>query len=264
MGDDCPSPLLDAASAGNAAIVHRLLKHGADVNIQSSSGNTPLINACVGGYEDVVTLLLKSNANVEVHNEEGNTPLMEAAKAGHVEVAKILIDSGAQVNRLVDSSLNMSPLRLAVFGEHGRIEDRVALTMLLMEHGANIEQVSSIELSLLIITSSLLFLIIILFPQVNEEGYTLLMEAAREGREEIVEMLVNQGADINAQTKETQETALTLACSWGFTDVADFLIKAGADIELGAPTPLMKAAQEGDLELVSFIDMEWTNYRYWP
>ena len=34
-----------------------------------------------------------------------------------------------------------------------------------------------------------------------------------------------QGSDINAQTEETQETALTLACCGGFLEVADFLIK---------------------------------------
>lgn len=34
--------------------------------------------------------------------------------------------------------------------------------------------------------------------------------------------------------------------------MADFLIKAGADIELGASTPLMEAAQEGHLELVKY------------
>lgn len=61
------------------------------------------------------------------------------------------------------------------------------------------------------------------------------------------------GADINAQTEETQETALTLACCGGFLDVADFLIKAGADIELGCSTPLMEAAQEGHLELVKYL-----------
>jgi ankyrin repeat domain-containing protein 17 len=44
-----------------------------------------------------------------------------------------------------------------------------------------------------------------------------------------------------------------LACCGGFTDVADFLIKAGADIELGASTPLMEAAQEGHLELVKYV-----------
>lgn len=35
--------------------------------------------------------------------------------------------------------------------------------------------------------------------------------------------------------------------------MADFLIKAGADIELGASTPLMEAAQEGHLELVRYL-----------
>lgn len=61
------------------------------------------------------------------------------------------------------------------------------------------------------------------------------------------------GANINAQTEETQETALTLACCGGFLEVADFLIKAGADVELGASTPLMEAAQEGHLDLVRYL-----------
>ena len=61
------------------------------------------------------------------------------------------------------------------------------------------------------------------------------------------------GADINAQTEETQETALTLACCGGFLEVADFLIKADADLELGCSTPLMEASQEGHLELVKYL-----------
>ena len=60
-------------------------------------------------------------------------------------------------------------------------------------------------------------------------------------------------ADINAQTEETQETPLTLACCGGFLEVADFLIKSGADIELGCSTPLMEASQEGHLELVKYL-----------
>lgn len=66
-------------------------------------------------------------------------------------------------------------------------------------------------------------------------------------------LLLLSGADINAQTDETQETALTLACCGGFLEVADFLIKAAADIELGCSTPLMEAAQEGHLELVKYL-----------
>lgn len=70
------------------------------------------------------------------------------------------------------------------------------------------------------------------------------------------------GADINAQTEETQETALTLACCGGFLDVADFLIKAGADNELGCSTPLMEAAQEGHLELVKYLLKAGKNFNF--
>lgn len=102
------------------------------------------------------------------------------------------------------------------------------LAMLLIERGANIEEV-------------------------NDEGYTPLMEAAREGHEEMVALLLSQGADINAQTEETLETALTLACCGGFLEVVDFLVKAGADISAGANTPLMEASQEGHIELVRYL-----------
>ncbi|TMS17629.1 Ankyrin repeat and KH domain-containing protein 1 [Larimichthys crocea] len=145
---------------------------------------------------------------------------MEACMDGHVEVARLLLDSGAQVNMPADSF--ESPLTLAACGGH------VELAALLIERGANLEEV-------------------------NDEGYTPLMEAAREGHEEMVALLLAQGANINAQTEETQETALTLACCGGFLEVADFLIKAGADIELGCSTPLMEAAQEGHLELVKYL-----------
>ena len=81
-----------------------------------------------------------------------------------------------------------------------------------------------------------------------------MMEAAREGHEEMVALLLFHDADINAITEETQETALTLACCGGCYEVAKFLLEAGADANLGAAsTPLMEAAQEGHLELVQLL-----------
>uniref|UniRef100_A0A8C9EV64 K Homology domain-containing protein n=1 Tax=Pavo cristatus TaxID=9049 RepID=A0A8C9EV64_PAVCR len=253
------TPLMAAASGGYVDIVKLLLVHCADVNAQSSTGNTALTYACAGGFVDIVKVLLKAGANIEDHNENGHTPLMEAASAGHVEVARVLLEYGAGINThsnefkesaltlacykgivsyvfcynycikwLCGAQVNMpadsfeSPLTLAACGGH------VELAALLIERGANLEEV-------------------------NDEGYTPLMEAAREGHEEMVALLLAQGANINAQTEETQETALTLACCGGFSEVADFLIKAGADIELGCSTPLMEAAQEGHLELVKYL-----------
>lgn len=83
--------------------------------------------------------------------------------------------------------------------------------------------------------------------------YSNRVNVCATGHEDMVALLLSQGANINAQTEETQETALTLACCGGFLEVADFLLKAGADLEAGASTPLMEAAQEGHLDLVRYL-----------
>uniref|UniRef100_A0AAY4B0I7 K Homology domain-containing protein n=1 Tax=Denticeps clupeoides TaxID=299321 RepID=A0AAY4B0I7_9TELE len=215
------TPLMEAASAGHVEVARVLLEYGAGINTHSNEfKESALTLACYKGHLDMVRFLLEAGADQEHKTDEMHTALMEACMDGHVEVARLLLDSGAQVNMPADSF--ESPLTLAACGGH------VELAALLIERGANLEEV-------------------------NDEGYTPLMEAAREGHEEMVALLLAQGANINAQTEETQETALTLACCGGFLEVADFLIKAGADIELGCSTPLMEAAQEGHLELVKYL-----------
>lgn len=281
------TPLMEAANSGHSDIVKLLIERKASINAQTNQGNTPLILAAANGHTECVRLLLEAGARTEEHNESGHTALMEAASNGHVDVAKLLITKGASINThshefkesaltlacykgqlemvkflleagadqehkteemhtalmeasmdghvevarlLLDSGAQVtmpadsfeSPLTLAACGGH------VELAMLLLERGANIEEV-------------------------NDEGYTPLMEAAREGHEEMVALLLSQGADINAQTEETLETALTLACCGGFLEVVDFLIKAGAEISAGANTPLMEASQEGHLDLVKYL-----------
>ncbi|TGZ57880.1 Ankyrin repeat domain-containing protein 17 [Temnothorax longispinosus] len=283
---DC-TPLMEAASAGHVDIVSLLIAHGADVNAQSTSGNTPLMYGCAGGHEGVVCALLNAGANVEDHNENGHTPLMEAASAGHVQVAKILLDNGAGINTH-SNEFKESALTLACYKGHlemvrflleagadqehktdemhtalmeASMDGHVEVARLLLDSGAQVNMPTDsfespltlaacgghVDLAMLLIERGANI------EEVNDEGYTPLMEAAREGHEEMVALLLSQGANINAQTEETQETALTLACCGGFLEVADFLIKAGADIELGASTPLMEAAQEGHLDLVRYL-----------
>lgn len=50
----------------------------------------------------------------------------------------------------------------------------------------------------------------------NDEGYTPLMEASREGHRDVVELLLDRGANVNAKIEEGMETSLTLAASGGF------------------------------------------------
>ena len=44
----------------------------------------------------------------------------------------------------------------------------------------------------------------------DEDGWTALMKAAREGQKGVVKILIDNGADVNVEAKKDAETALTL------------------------------------------------------
>ena len=66
-------------------------------------------------------------------------------------------------------------------------------------------------------------------------------------------LLLSKEMDINALS-EIQGTALSIACHRGFLEVADLLVKAGADLKLGDPTPLLATRQGGHRQLVHLLE----------
>jgi ankyrin repeat protein len=68
-------------------------------------------------------------------------------------------------------------------------------------------------------------------PQMDAKdnyGWTALVVAARQGNRDVVELLLDRQADINAQTVYG-ETALTCTAAYGHRDVVELLVRRGAD-----------------------------------
>lgn len=87
----------------------------------------------------------------------------------------------------------------------------------------------------------------------DHNGNTPLMWAASEGYEEIVQMLIDNGAEVNLQNYKG-ETALFLAASRGFSEIVASLIKNGANVNLSnvdEATPFHAATACGYLDVMS-------------
>lgn len=86
----------------------------------------------------------------------------------------------------------------------------------------------------------------------------ILVKAAVEGHREIVEMLLDAGADINSTGRDftPDDPALYAAADHGYLDIAELLVERGADVNQlnqNGGTPLMVAASQGQPEIVTLL-----------
>jgi ankyrin repeat protein len=105
------TPLSEAATAGNAAMVEALLKAGADPNtLTTADGETVLMTAARAGQVEAVQALVAHGANVNAReNFRGQTALMWAAAERHPQVVKFLLDHGADWKVLSFDRNNVIP-----------------------------------------------------------------------------------------------------------------------------------------------------------
>ncbi len=207
------TPLMYAADHGQVEAMQLLLSHGAKVNAYDDNGRTALMYAAEKGSLPAVKLLLKNKADINLHPTEEEyhsfidtmawSPLMFAAYQGHLPVVQYLLDQGAHVNAKGNEG---TAFLLACWKGHP------AVAKLLFAKGAHI--------------------------QGTYNGYKPALElAAASGSVELVQFLLEKGADVNAQMpKDHSEatycdcyTALMQASAHGHTDIVKLLLKHKAD-----------------------------------
>ena len=189
-----------------------------------------LQTAIAGGDIDEVKKLVEEGADVNMKGREGRTPMRWAVDAGHKEIVELLIRNGANVNVPDD----YGAMLLYITGTKPKAETAKYLEIagILIVNGADVN------------------------ANKNRANRTPLHACARYGREEIAELLIANGAIVDAKDIHGK-TPLLLAASV-HKEVSELLVKSGADIaakDKDGQTPLHLAANWGHVDIVKlFLD----------
>eukprot|EP00871_Galdieria_phlegrea_P001415 jgi/Galph1/2274/GphlegSOOS_G919.1 len=228
-----------AASSGYSQIVSLLLEHGAQVDIKSAKGQTPLFHACQKGHSSIVQMLLAAGANANAQDEQQLVPLHLAALCGQAECSKVLILEGkAQVDK--KNANDITPLHYAVRGGH------VEVVRCLLENGANVApaglggpllfvaiengDIECVKALIEYVNQTATIKLLIHKDYETNDCLVPLALAASKGYADIVELLIQQDADIHAKSMKGW-TSLELAVLNGHTACVKILLYYGAVVD---------------------------------
>lgn len=235
-------PLYTAAEHGHINVVKELVEHGADVNQTTPKGCTALLNAAEEGQGDVVVYLLKHGADPRIANEFGKTPLQGAKEFGHNNVAVLLYNFemfGEMPKPPFDEDI-YSWSRNIIGRDVSEREFLAANSLILINSLDSAEDTAknspqpSIAVAIANGDLEQLSRAIESDCDVNAKyvhagkRITPIVEAALVNRFELVEALLNAGADPNI-SQDNGETALMNAAQNGNFSIVSALLEAGAD-----------------------------------
>lgn len=220
-----------AALQGDLRVLRQLIARGVDLN-QQHGGLTVLLAATRDswhGRPEAVMTLLANGADARVADNDGNTPLHHAARSTDPAVAALLLDAGAHVDAL--NQEGFSPLGIACASGNWR------LARFLIEHGAR--------------------------PEPAGGQPVLLAAVAGDDDPGGAQLLLRHKARVDARGL-AQRTALMQACAAGNPDVVAVLLDAGADRnaqDAHGLTPLLEAARNGHTAVVARLALAKPNVK---
>lgn len=204
--------------------IKNLIDSGFDINEKNYNENTSLYNAIRYNRYEIVQLLIQNNANVNDLNKERKTPINYAIQYNSLPILKLLIDSGADLNQLYSKSV-WSYLHNALYWCRFDI-----IQFLIETNKVNIN-----------------------VKTCRDES--LLHFAVYFGSWEITKYLIESGVDINAKCN-INLTPLHCAVDSIKKDIVEMLCNAGANVNaiggLFELTPLYLAIQK-DLDIALFL-----------
>jgi ankyrin repeat protein len=227
------SPLLRAVERNHIAIVAALLEHGANPETADKKGRNALMTAAWKNHYHILNSLIKHGADVNAKDMRGRNVLhnLAADKSNNWgdDVIEVLLKQNIHIDdEEGQDHLQRTPLHWAcVTGKRRLVEQ------LLSKSRGSKAKIDAVE----------------------SRGKTGLHLAAAHDRDDIVEFLIPNGANVHARS-DGGWTPLHNACMVGSERMVRTLIASTADINsklLNGTTPLHLAAEAGHLAVVNYL-----------
>ncbi|GFY75388.1 ankyrin-1 [Trichonephila inaurata madagascariensis] len=205
---------------GNMEIMKYSLENGCSVDVRDSFGLTALHRAVQGNYQEVVSFLIDNGTDINAEDNNGHTSLLFAARNNCINITDILIKK-----EVCTSSDRIASLCSAVCEGHHDI-----VRILLKQCAFDIHAL--------------------------QDEHHLLHKAAENGHLIVVKVLLENGFEINAGSKDTTDTPLHSAIYYNHLEVSQFLLSKGADPNIRdqqGRTSLHVAASRGSTDLVEIL-----------
>ncbi|XP_058234658.1 ankyrin repeat and SOCS box protein 2 isoform X1 [Hemibagrus wyckioides] len=236
--------LHEAVCRNHVEICEMLVKAGAKISTPNIYGITPIFVAAQSGKIDTLRFLLKNGADINSQAADGATALYEACKNGHVEIVEFLLSQKADANK--PGKTGLLPIHIAA----QRGNDGNDLFTFGSTH--NTDRALQIVSMLIPATSK---------ARVRRSGISPLHLAAERNRDEILELLIESGFDVNAMLSEDRSTmyedrrstALYFAVINNNIEATRMLLQAGADPNLDTFSPLLVALRQGCIRTVTLL-----------
>ncbi len=232
------------AIGGAARLTKYLLEHGADPNGKAKDGNTPLILATKYGHTDVSNALLAAGAESPDSVTEAQIRLIAAAGRGDLRGVRHELARGADINRKgpTGNTALLTAIQAGAF-TNGTLQTVRGLLRL----GAN----PNIEGSF--IGENVTMRFIGDCSPLHAAVFNIRMFQDSAHGLEIIDTLLDAGADISSAAFDRKQTPLHLAARMHNTEAAIVLLKAGANVTVRDQDGRTPIGLAGSSYMVNFL-----------
>jgi uncharacterized protein len=251
--------LIEACKNGDSDSVTSLLQQGASPDAftpdEPHGGMTALRWAVIRNHLNVVKVLLEAGADVNAKSADGITVLMVAAATGNTEMVGLFLDKGAEI----DAQCSRGTTALMSASEEGNVD----IMRMLLERGAAVNtktlKGATALVQACIIGSPEYKNTIVVRPGPPGAGKDTLEFARVKSRPEAVTLLLDKGVDVNGRVdlfNDNGWTPLMIAAEKGDLDLVKLLLKRGADPNAKSKqgnTASSVAAEKGFEEIVKVL-----------